>query len=123
MIVAGFGMRAGATATSLRDALTATGAAPDMLAAASDHAPRVAALAEALALPLVAIAADVLAAPQTVTHSPAAQAARGTGSVAEAAALAAAGPGARLLVPRRIAPDRMATCAIATSLPALEPRS
>ncbi|ENO84722.1 hypothetical protein C666_16775, partial [Thauera linaloolentis 47Lol = DSM 12138] len=40
-------------------------------------------------------------------------AARGCGSVAEAAALAAAGQGARLLAIRHISPDRSATCAIA----------
>ncbi|MDZ4135469.1 MAG: hypothetical protein U1D06_07725 [Paracoccaceae bacterium] len=34
-------------------------------------------------------------------------------SVAEAAALAAAGPGARLLVARRVSPDGRATVAIA----------
>ena len=39
------------------------------------------------------------------------------GSVAEAAALAAAGPGARLLAPRMISADRMASCALAMSLP------
>ncbi|MHA6346914.1 cobalamin biosynthesis protein, partial [Roseivivax sp. CAU 1761] len=36
-----------------------------------------------------------------------------TGSVAEAAALAAAGPGARLLGPRAVSPDGCATCALA----------
>jgi cobalt-precorrin 5A hydrolase len=40
-------------------------------------------------------------------------AARGVGSVAEAVALAAAGPGARIVVARVISSDRMATCAIA----------
>jgi cobalt-precorrin 5A hydrolase len=37
----------------------------------------------------------------------------GTGSVAEASALAAAGPGARLLGPRVISGDGLATAAIA----------
>ncbi len=37
----------------------------------------------------------------------------GTGSVAEAAALAAAGPGARLVAPRVVSTDGMATAAIA----------
>ncbi|WP_179510078.1 cobalamin biosynthesis protein [Sphingomonas melonis] len=115
MIVAGFGCRAGATAASLRAALTLASAdhAAAMLAIAADRLAIAAPLADDLALPLVGIAADTLAAIATPTRSPASLAARGTGSVAEAAALAAAGPGARLLVSRRISPDRMATCALA----------
>ncbi|HRO16470.1 MAG TPA: hypothetical protein PLL33_15800, partial [Paracoccus sp. (in: a-proteobacteria)] len=41
------------------------------------------------------------------------RAAHGTGSVAEAVALAAAGPGARITTRRVVSPDRSATCAIA----------
>ncbi|HZV10809.1 MAG TPA: precorrin methylase, partial [Novosphingobium sp.] len=42
----------------------------------------------------------------------------GTGSLAEALALVAAGPGARLIAPRHISTDGMATAAIAQrSLP------
>ena len=54
-----------------------------------------------------------LTAQATSTQSPASRASRGTGSVAEAAALAAAGPGARLLSPRVISADGRATCALA----------
>ncbi len=49
--------------------------------------------------------------PATVTRSRLAEAAVGLPAVAEAAALAAAGPGARLCVPRRTAGP--ATCALA----------
>jgi cobalt-precorrin 5A hydrolase len=109
VIVAGFGCRASATARSLEGALAATGATPHALALPADRA----ALAEGLGLPVIAVVADTLAAINTPTCSPASLAARGVGSIAEAAALAAAGPGARLIVARRISPDRLATCAIA----------
>lgn len=114
MIVAGFGCRAGATLGSLRAALAETGeTAPAALAAPADRITVVRLLADTLGLPAIAIAADALAAIETPTRSAASLAARGTGSVAEAVALAVGGPGARLVVTRRISPDRMATCAIA----------
>lgn len=127
MIVAGFGYRTGATIESLRGALLATGYAADApmppndepmppvaaLAAPADKCPLIAPIARALGVPLMAVAADALAVADTPTRSPASLAARAVGSVAEAAALVAAGAGARLVVPRRISPDRMATCAIA----------
>ncbi|MEQ9016309.1 MAG: cobalamin biosynthesis protein, partial [Marinovum algicola] len=75
------------------------------------------ALAAALALPVCPVAPEALTPQATHTHSPRVAAARGTGSVAEATALAAAGPGARLLAPRMISADRMASCALAMSLP------
>lgn len=64
-------------------------------------------------LPLVLVDGDVLAemAPQTITKSSASLSATGTPSVSEAAALAAAGEGARLAGPR-IAVGKV-TCAIA----------
>ena len=116
MIVAGFGYRTGATAASLRAALALaqTGHPPvTALAAPADKASLLASLAEALELPLIAVTPEALRPVETLTRSPASLAARGTGSVAEAAALVAAGEGARLLAPRHISPDRMATCAIA----------
>ena len=117
MIVAGFGCRAGATAASLRAALVVASEdhVATMLAIPVDRLAIARPLADALDLPLVGIATNALAAIVTPTRSRASLAARGTGSVAEAAALAAAGPQARLLVSRRIAPDRMATCALAIS--------
>ncbi|QBF30351.1 cobalamin biosynthesis protein [Thalassococcus sp. S3] len=115
MIVAGFGFRAGAGEDSLADALRlATGAhAPDALATAADKAASLASLAARLRLSVIPVSADQLRAQRTHTQSQAAETARGTGSVAEAAALAAAGPGARLVAPRYVSQDRMATCALA----------
>jgi len=118
MTVAGFGFRAAAKTASLRDALEKAGGPEGVsaLAAPADKARAVCLtdLAAALSLPIRAVAAEDLSAIATPTQAPRVLAARGTGSVAEAAALAAAGPGARLLAPRHISTDRMATCAIAT---------
>ncbi|WP_113912758.1 cobalamin biosynthesis protein [Roseovarius dicentrarchi] len=115
MIVAGFGFRTGADAASLRAALAACGAAPDLLATAAgkENSAGLRGLAGELGVPIHAVPPALLKAQETCTHSPASQAAHGTGSVAEAAALAAAGHGARLIAARQISPDRMATCAMA----------
>ncbi|MHA7876316.1 cobalamin biosynthesis protein [Roseivivax sp.] len=117
MIVAGFGFRAGASAASLADAFEKAGGAAraQVLATAEDkaRAPAFAAFAREVGLPARGVDSAALARQQTATQSPAARAARGTGSLAEAAALAAAGPGARLIGPRVISGDRMATCALA----------
>ena len=116
MIVAGFGFRSGASLASLRGAFALAQQdrpAVTHLATAQDKLPALAALSEALGLPLMGLPPELLAKVSTVTRSSASQTARNTGSVAEASALAAAGVGARLLTPRHISPDRMATCAIA----------
>lgn len=117
MIVAGFGFRDGAALPSLRDALARAlaeaEARPDALSVPADKAPLLAALAEELGLPLIPVDGGELVGTRTATRSDASLAARGTGSVCEAAALVAAGPGARLLTTRHIAFDRMATCALA----------
>jgi cobalt-precorrin 5A hydrolase len=113
MIVAGFGFREGATLASLQGALA--GARPGLIATAAakaDH-PAFRALAEALAVPTLAVAEEALRQTLTLTESAASRAAHGAGSVAEAAALVAAGPGASLLGPRAVSHDRMATCALA----------
>jgi len=77
--------------------------------------PGIADAAHALALPLLYIEDAALQAVQdrTQTRSERVEAAVGVASVAEAAALAAAGPGSRLLVPRRSTSH--ATCALAIS--------
>lgn len=116
MIVAGFGFRAGAGISSLRTAfmLAQQGHPPvTHLATARDKLAALAPLAEALGLPLTGVEPAALAAAPTITRSAASLAAHGSGSLAEASALAAAGPGACLLGPRHISPDRMAACAIA----------
>ena len=115
MIVAGFGFRGAATVASLRDALAQTGGQPQALAAPHDKAEAACLiqLAQSLFLPILAIDPFALRAAATITQSPMVRAKRGTGSVAEAAALAGAGPGARLIGPRCISTDRLATAALA----------
>lgn len=117
MIVAGFGFRSASTEASLRDALAraSRGHVVERLAAPADKsgAACLQSLARTLALPVDPIPAAVLRGVTTATSSLRVEAARGTGSVAEAAALAAAGPGARLVATRVISEDRTATCALA----------
>lgn len=74
--------------------------------------------ARALGLPLVFVEEEAMVAaqPRARTRSPTVLAAVGLASVAEAAALAAAGPESRLLLPRRSTPR--ATIALAIALAA-----
>lgn len=113
MIAAGFGFQSAASTDALRDALSraAQGRAVHCVATARGKAAApLAALAGALAVPLRAVpVAEV----PTPTQSPASLARYGCGSVAEAAALVAAGPGARLLGVRVVSADGRATCALA----------
>lgn len=117
MIVAGFGFTTAASADSLTNALAKTGHADQitMLATPADKAMAecILALSKDHRLLIKAIYPSKLQAAQTQTHSAISRLLRRTGSVAEAAALAAAGPGAKLIAPRYISDDRMATCAIA----------
>jgi len=117
MKVAGLGFRVSATTAALHDALTAAGGAAGLTALATAaekaNAPALIALAETLSLPIRAVSADALKAQTTPTRSPRIHTRFGTGSLAEAAALAAAGPGARLTAPRAVSHDRSATAAIA----------
>ncbi len=116
MRVAGLGFRQGASLASLADALDRAGPA-DVLAtsAAKAQAPEILALAQARGLPLLGV---TIAGVMTPTQSPRVMALYGTGSLAEAAALAALGPGARIVTPRVTSQDRMATAAIAEGTPA-----
>lgn len=117
MIVAGFGFRTAATVDSLTDALrqAAQGRSVSALATARDKAqsPAFQALAKSQNLPVIAIDRVDLTAQETATQSTASIAARDSGSVSEAAALAAAGSSARLIAPRKVSNDRQATCALA----------
>ena len=127
MIVAGLGFRAAASEASLRAALAGLPAhlPPAALAPAADKAvtPALQALARHMGVPVIAIAAADLTAVQTPSQSRASLAARGVGSLAEAAALVAAAQGGRageqgqgaavLLCPRVLSPDHMATAALA----------
>ncbi|NTT87667.1 cobalamin biosynthesis protein [Tabrizicola fusiformis] len=115
MRVAGIGFRKGTPLATLRGVLAAAealGGAAEALASTAEKAAdaRMRALAAERHLPLLAVAVAGIATP---THSPRIAARFGTGSLAEAAALAGAGAGARITVARITAPDGMATCAMA----------
>ncbi|MGX1321453.1 cobalt-precorrin 5A hydrolase [Bradyrhizobium sp. USDA 377] len=117
MKVAGLGFRRDVTLASLREALLAAGGPEGLAAVAtvSDKADAAALkqLARECGVPIRAVPADVLAGIGTSTQSKLIAEIFGTGSVAEAAALAAAGPRARLIAPRVVSQDRTATAAIA----------
>ncbi len=116
MTVAGFGFRCGAQLASLIDALERIEAeygAVDRLAASQSMLPLVQALGCARGMAVASVEDAALPTAATLTHSQHSVQARGTGSVAEAVALLAAGPGAALLGPRLISADRMATVAVA----------
>ena len=115
MIAAGIGFRAGAGVASLRDALTKAGSGAQLLCTATDKAGSAAflALAAELGLPVASISQETLADQPVLTHSARVEALYGTGSLAEAAALAGAGPGARLLGARVTSDDGKATAALA----------
>lgn len=118
MIVAGLGFRKDAGESALMAALTALGAdapAPMALATAAEKADAAAlrALAARLGLAVLSVPADRLSGMATPTRSERVQERFSTGSLAEAAALAAAGRGARLLRHRVTSPCGMATAALA----------
>jgi cobalt-precorrin 5A hydrolase len=117
MKVAGLGFKMDATLASLREALLAAGGTEGLAAVAtvSDKADAepLKQLARECGVPIRGVPADVLANIDTPTRSQRIIEKFGTGSVAEAAALAAAGPRARLIATRAISRDRTATAAIA----------
>ena len=120
MKVAGLGFRTEATIASLRDALAAAGGVSGISALATSEAKAgaamIVALAAELGLPVVGVSAVELAKQPTLTDSARVRAKTGAGSLAEAAALAAVGSNARLLGPRAVSPDHMATAAIAVGV-------
>jgi cobalt-precorrin 5A hydrolase len=122
MIVAGIGCRRGATAAaieqSIEAALAECGLKRSQLialatAAGKSDEPGLREAAARLCLPLIALAKQdlVRAAPGALTRSQLVLDLKGVPSVAETAALAAAGPNGRLLAPR--VSNREASCAIA----------
>lgn len=117
MKVAGFGFRRDVTLASLREALLAAGGTDGLTALATvDHkagAEVLQQLAREIGVPVKAVATEHLAGVETPTQSERVAETFGTGSVAEAAALAAAGPHARLIATRAVSQDRTATAAIA----------
>jgi len=122
--VAGLGFRLQGSVASLRGALRAAveAAQPshgrpitlNALATAADKAthPALLQLATELQLPIISVNLAHLA-NQAATPSVYVPARYGAHSVAEAAALAAAGPAATLLARRCMSPDRLATAALA----------
>ena len=124
VIVAGIGCRRGASAAAIEAVIAAALARADIhktaltlvaAPAVKCDEPGIAAAASALGVPVVAVSETDLkgASPRTATHSERSLALMGVPSVAEAAALAAAGSKARLLLPRiTLGP---ATCALAAS--------
>lgn len=122
MIVAGLGSRKGVARDAVLAAIRAAAGAHGLplarigLLATGEAKSGEAAFAEAalaLGLPLKILSEGMIAAQGTPTRSPASLAHAGTGSLAEAAALAAAGPGASLLGPRTVLGP--VTCALAES--------
>lgn len=117
MKVAGLGFKSDVTLASLREALVTAGG-PEGLAAfatVSDKADAEALkqLAQECGVPIKAVPADRLAGIDTPSQSKLVAEKFGTGSLAEAVALAAAGPRARLIATRVVSQDRTATAAIA----------
>jgi cobalt-precorrin 5A hydrolase len=117
MKVAGLGFKTDVTLAALREALLAAGGAKGLAAVAtvSDKAEIAAfkLLAGEFNVPIKAISADALTGIATPTRSKLIKEKFGTGSVAEAVALAAAGREARLISTRVVSQDRTATAAIA----------
>lgn len=113
--IAGIGLRAAATTEDLAEALAQALHAPDALAVPADKADHPALAPLAARLPLRAVPVHALALQKTDTNQTHAVARYGAGSVAEACALAAAGPGARLIQPRIICAGGRVTLALATT--------
>ncbi|MFS4582492.1 cobalamin biosynthesis protein [Phaeobacter sp. C3_T13_0] len=123
MKVAGIGFRDAATAADLQAALALTGEQVDALASVIGKAETAVMLefARKAGLPVIALQEHDIAGEQTLTCSPRIKARFGTGSLAEAAALVGARQGqagarARLLAPRVVTADGLATAAIAERL-------
>jgi cobalt-precorrin 5A hydrolase len=122
-LVIGLGFRDEANARSIGEVLAAAAALAAMpgratvLAVPEDKVahPGLRAAAHAAHLPLEAVTASAMRAAdaRVATRSEQVKKHRGVGSVCEAAALAAAGAGARLIVTRILSADRHATAAAA----------
>jgi cobalt-precorrin 5A hydrolase len=122
-LVIGLGFRDGATAPSIGEALAevvARAARPEVatvLAVVEDKAahPGLLTAAQASRFPIETVTAEAMrmADARITTRSERVLRQRGVGSVCEAAALAAAGANARLVVTRQVSADRTATAAAA----------
>lgn len=121
-LVIGLGFRDAAPAASIGEVVAAAraqGGDACAIAVPDDKASHAAlrAAADAARLPIETISAEAMrcADANIATRSATIAKHRGVGSVCEAAALAAAGPGARLVVSRIVSADRSATAAAARS--------
>ncbi len=112
MRVAGLGFRSAATVDDLAAALALAGGAVDLLATDTRKAGA-AALAELAARTGLTVRAVDVSGTETPAQSARVREAFGAGSVAEAAALLAAGRNGRLVGGRVVAPNGMAVAAIA----------
>jgi len=112
MRVAGFGFRKSVRLDSLLDVLRQAGGTVDAVATVAGKAPGLAELAQHLGVPLIAVTQGDLG-EQIRPGSGRVKGMFGTGSVAESAALVAAGQGARLVVTRVVSADGLAVAAIA----------
>lgn len=112
MRVAGIGCRAEAPQSTLRNLLA--GAGPlDLVAGLLTRSGQVQPVAASLGLRFFAVSETDLHGTITPTVSPRVGTRFGTGSIAEATALIAAGRNARIVMLRLISPDSTATIAIA----------
>lgn len=102
VIVAGLGFRAATSEEDLSAALMLAGCEPDLIAtlAAKAEVRALQAVARRLGIRVIGVPETALAGVSTATRSDRIIRRFGTGSLAEAAALVAAGPGARLIRPR-----------------------
>jgi cobalt-precorrin 5A hydrolase len=130
MIAAGIGCKRGAPASDIEGAIRAALACAQIDAdalgviatiEAKSAEAGIRAAAEKFGVTLIVVPELELAAAdcRVETHSERVAALVGVGSVAEAAALAAAGPASKLIVPRRIV--GAATCALAAAPPESAP--
>lgn len=119
MSIAGFGFRREATLASLEQALEQLCQQygdVDRLAVTHAMRPLVQTLGRLHNIDVIVVADADLGSMTTLTCSSYSQQAKGTGSVAEAVALLAAGCSAQLLGPRIISADRCATAAMAKTV-------
>ena len=112
MRVAGFGFRKAAGIDSFRSALALTGSDVAALATVDSKLAGLTGLAVELGVPVIGVSVQEMA-ELDLPGSARVKKFYGTGSVAEASALMAAGPGARLVVSKVKSADGMAVAAIA----------
>ena len=115
--IAGFGFRRGVTLASLRRLLASTDQAQDLsaLATAADKAltPAFQDLARSLGVPVIAVSLADICEQEEAVAGPHVPARYGHKSLSEAAALAACGANAALILRRTASADGLATIAIA----------